>query len=836
MNYQRLIDLSLTSPQQALAETLERNDLEAFKQVLRYGASVNVRDENAVYSIFESACSTFGKEYFIRACLEYGAHATEINPVTKEYPIHIAASSKDCKNLAALIESRRIVIDQKFEDRTALFMLFEVLSVENYKNVFECIKLLLNEGANINATNEADVSPVHILAVKKESWRKDILEYCLNQCGVNVDYRKGKARELIEKNFPDVTIPYYDMEDITVKVLKSKLLAGSEEVFLANLRKFEKQGKTLLTEDIRDLLSSAVDRSKLEAAKTLVKPKMNNDKLLEASSLLPGLLAKCCNRGNVEVLQWLLSIIPEHELGFINKDALLSLLVKQIDVFKDKSTCPYFKIMKLLLQDGRIDVDKLDSATNRTALHYAVKYKIDHAQELLLAMGANLGVEDMFSDLPVFDMEPSVLEKHLDSCVSFNEVKPGDDGFEMRINLSNFLSSAHKTNYSCDYAMLPILRMAQHSDMKHLLRHPVISSILLLNWFKLSVFFKTNLLICMVFFVSFIAYGLQTTIIHKVSFILSVICLVYLLVREGCQMVLNKLAYLRSFENYMEIAIIIGAGSVLLFNLSEGYRQTISALVIIMIAFEITCLMGTYPPLSTYMVMLKTVSKNFLKWLFVFSIVLIAFTFGFHTLFPKSDSELGEFNKFQKIPLAFLKVGVMLTGELDASEFEFSDINWIVFALFLFFVPMVLYNLINGLAVSDITEIKAESEIISLTERVYVINKHETTLKTIERIGKNFRLFSNTVPHRYIIIKPNISKRIWMPLPVKRGSSDSETESMELKTIRSGATAESESVPMLLRTGEQISAKCVKSNLTIDGNIVKYALNILFRPKGHREE
>ncbi|XP_050091445.1 transient receptor potential cation channel protein painless-like [Anopheles aquasalis] len=842
MNSQTIIDLNPNIPQHDLAEILKQNDLETLKEALRNGGNVNERDPNAEYSIFEQACLTPGRKDFIAACIDNGALVAEINPKTNEYPIHLAALSEDCENLSALLEGPRIVIDQKFEDRTALFLLFEKLSGDNYEKVFECIKLLLSHGANINATNQNDVSPIQMLAMKNENWRKDILEYCFNNhYGINVDFRNQKARKLIEKNFPDVTIPHYDMENITVEVLKSKLLASVEEDFLEVFRKFGAQTGALADNDFKDLFSLAVYHVKLEAAKMLVEPKMNNGMLPDASLLLSGLLAKCCNRGNVDMLQWLLSIIPKNEIGLINEDALLSLLVKQIDVSKDKNKCPYFKIMKLLLEDGRIDIDKPDSTTKRTALHYAVKYKIDHAQQLLLAKGTSVSVEDMFSELPISDMDPFLLEKHLDSCVSSNDRKPGDDDYEVKIDLANFVPPAPSANY-LDYEMLPILHMAQQSDMKHLLRHPVISSLLLLKWFKLKMFFYANLLVCSLFFVTFIFYVVfwhgRDDILAKWTFYgLSLFLHLCLILRELFQILLNMQMYVRSAENYMEIALIVGAALVLWFNLIEVYRQVISALVIIMIAFELTLLIGTLPRLSitTYVVMLKTVSKNFLKCLGLFSILLFAFVFSFYTLFRESDyrqptdtSHAHVFNKFHNISLAFIKVAAMMIGELEASNFEFNDFNWIVFALFLFFVPLVLNSLINGLAISDITKIKAESEITALTEKVFMIHKHGNGSKAPEWFRKHLPRIRNTVSLPHIVIKPNKSNAIWMPAPVERG--------LLVPKAESDGPTESESRRMLTGTDEPHSGKWVEFSHGMDGKIVKHALNILYPPKRNRAE
>ncbi|XP_052863064.1 transient receptor potential cation channel protein painless [Anopheles cruzii] len=883
MSSQKFLHLNLSSPQHALSASFEANNLAEFNRALRNGANVNVRDRDAEYSLFETACLTPGKKDFIRACLKHGASISESNPVTKEYPVHLAALSEDSDNLSVLLENHRLFVDQKFEDRTALYLLFERISSDNWVRVFECIKLLLKHHANVNATNEDNVSPVSLLVTGNESWRKEILTYCLNNYSVNVDFRRKQARKAIEKYFPDVTIPIYDMETVTVEQLRSKLSAGTEEEFLRAYAKYGTQHKSqpLRDDELRELLAVAVYRAKLEAAKKLVEPKLVNGSLAAgAQSLLSGLLAKCCNRGSVALLEWLLRIIPKEDAALVNEDPLLSLLVKQIDVYKDKNKCPFFRSMIMLLNDPRIEIDKPDSVTKRTALHFAVKYKIDHAQELLLSKGAYLGGEDMFGELPVCEMDPFLLEKHLDSCVSSNDRKPGDEDYEVKIDFSNLTPPVHKPNHSDQtraqlakaYAMpyedemLPIVRLAQSSDTKRLLRHPVVSSILLLKWLKLSIFFYINLLICTIFFVSFtlfvvFCYGRDEARFKLFLHALSLAGLAYLVIRELVQFLLNMRVYIRSVENYMEILLILASSTVLLHEFGEETRRVASACVILLSAFEFTLLVGTLPLLSisTHMVMLKTVSKNFLKCLVLYSIILLAFAFSFYTLFrvdgskradsppaAATDSQASgqkndaddddQFNQFGEIPLALMKTAVMLTGEFEAANIKFnqSSISYFVFALFLFFVSIVLFNLMNGLAVSDTTTIKAESELIGITQKVFVIYKYENALKTSKPIrcitdhlswlypANSLQLFPNIVPLRHILIKPNQSNAILIPSLVNRaGQQDPEKGAMELEK-------KSENDQLLQQTdkfGTQCCMPCFNRNM--DGKIVKYALEIL---------
>lgn len=867
--------LSLTSPQLALVASFHEHNLDEFKRALRSGANVNVRDRDTTHSVFELACKTPGKSEFVQTCVNNGAQLQECNPQTKEYPLHLAAASLDIDNIRVLLETHRLYVDQKFEDRTALYTLFEQIDGDNWEPTFECIKLLLKYHANINTTDENSTSAIALLVRGKDAWRKEILKYCLENYKVNVDFRRNQARKAIETNFPGTHIPSHDMDTVTVDTLRNKLNAGSEEGFLKEYEQFCSQnGASALGEDdCKDLLAAAVFLGKLRAAQRLVQAQTIQGKFAGNPAVLSGLLAKCCNRGNVQVLEWLLTIIPDHEVGLVNENPLLSLLVKQIDVYKDKNKCPFFKIMKILLNDPRTEINRADEK-RCTALHYAVKYKISHALELLLAKGAYIGGEDLFGDLPITEMDSFLLEKHLDSCVTSNDRKPGDDDYEVKISFANFMPPARRTNPSqpglvplkgqpYEDEMGPILRMAQSSDKKRFLRHPVISSILLLKWLKLISFFYINLAICTVFFVSFtmyvvFCYGRDDAPFKVLAYGLSLTGWIYLIIREMMQFLLNIRVYVRSMENGMEVLLIVATGLVLTREFGDENRRIASALVILLSALEFTLLIGTLPVLSisTHMVMLKTVSKNFLKCLVLYSIILLAFAFSFYTLFrtaggaqnaetngdkagaaatDANGDDDDQFNQFGEVPLALMKTAVMLTGEFEAANIKFqqSSLSYFVFALFLFFVSIVLFNLMNGLAVSDTTAIKAESEIIGITQRVFVINKYENALKTSKPIRcltkllpkcltpKSLQLFPRDDPLKFIAVRPNSSNEIFKSTPVERGLHDVERGSVVLD--------KKHEVEELLKPNKALGTDCCMMSClnNMDGKIVKYALEIL---------
>ena len=116
---------------------------------------------------------------------------------------------------------------------------------------------------------------------------------------------------------------------------------------------------------------------------------------------------------------------------------------------------------------------------------------------------------------------------------------------------------------------------------------------------------------------------------------------------------------------------------------------------------------------------------NFVKFFLIFSIIVIAFAFSFYAAFyeqnfPNLNStqngNASVYNNFGTIGLSMLKTVVMVTGELDTSSIEFqTNASYLFFVSFILLVTTVLANLLVGLAVSDINEIRSE---VALTHSI----------------------------------------------------------------------------------------------------------------------
>ena len=94
---------------------------------------------------------------------------------------------------------------------------------------------------------------------------------------------------------------------------------------------------------------------------------------------------------------------------------------------------------------------------------------------------------------------------------------------------------------------------------------------------------------------------------------------------------------------------------------------------------------------------------------------------------------------FDKPLTSLVKTIAMFIGELEFSNIPIdpdSKLSWFPFAflvLFIFFIVVILMNLLNGLAVSDTGIIREEAEIVCHTTRLDIISLMESV-----RLGEAF--------------------------------------------------------------------------------------------------
>ena len=253
-----------------------------------------------------------------------------------------------------------------------------------------------------------------------------------------------------------------------------------------------------------------------------------------------------------------------------------------------------------------------------------------------------------------------------------------------------------------------------------------------------------------------IAMGVAVIIFsHSVLEVLLWCLLAMLLLRELMQMSVSLKRYFSSTENWVELGILALTAALLVPGAGDSeLKRHLAAFAIVLSWAELVVLLGQHPKLreyNIYVTMFFKVMKTFLLFLTWYFLFIIAFGLGFYILLHKnnvaSDGE-DDYKFFDKVWLSFVKTATMLTGELEFSdipinlESNLAPLAYIFFLSFTFLIVVVLFNLLNGLAVSDTGIIRDKAEIYSYKSQVETISTFESML-----LGDPFDFLSN-VPSR----------------------------------------------------------------------------------------
>ena len=126
----------------------------------------------------------------------------------------------------------------------------------------------------------------------------------------------------------------------------------------------------------------------------------------------------------------------------------------------------------------------------------------------------------------------------------------------------------------------------------------------------------------------------------------------------------------------------------------------------------VLCLQNSYllilniqmiPKLGDYAFIAAQILKTVLVFAFSYSPQLVSFAVAFHVLLPGNAS-------FISLDDSLLKVVAMITGELEVSDAVISSnntlFNKLIFVSFIIILTIVVMNMVLGLAIQDIGELR----------------------------------------------------------------------------------------------------------------------------------
>lgn len=510
-----------------------------------------------------------------------------------------------------------------------------------------------------------------------------------------------------------------------------------------------------------------------------------------------------------------------------NMNLVLNLLASgaSVDVWNEKKHTPLHvaaltgnKDAVLTLRKYGADIDAQNGWG--TPLYTAAQMGKKDMVLFLLKQGANFMYE-INGEVFLHYIDPEILRKFFDGCIESSGNNSRSENYMLKFKY-NFIPPVNEKaiiSYA-DTEMYPIFMMGENVELKSLLKHPLISSVLSVKWdhARPIIYFNIGLYTLFLLFLtlhvifiqdspkemdgaslnmSFISNNTTDADLTAVSDGRTVVTVfvwiffILIILREGVQFMLDTHEYLRNPGNLFDALSILSIFVYLVVPHFEMNHHAAS-IAILLAWIEFLLLIGRLPRVSVKLEMLKKVCSRFLSFILYYFPLILAFAFSFSVLFHRKhgvDEDANAMKEmYTKVMSNFLfifKTVVMITGEFDANELPFYNTpvtSHLIFLLFLLLITLALLNLLNGLAVRDTNAIIENAEILSLRARAKLILQTETVIlryhrnKHLRKLLRGFCFFFGELPSNRLYVYPNKNcEYCYSPNSEKKRKMDSET-------------------------------------------------------------
>lgn len=423
-----------------------------------------------------------------------------------------------------------------------------------------------------------------------------------------------------------------------------------------------------------------------------------------------------------------------------------------------------FPIVELLV---RHDVDvNFPDRYGYSPLHVAALNELSHCVDFLISRGANVGARTKggMSALSIINRKTptsvNAIKKKLDESLSVTEPEGNNRELRLKLDFRYILQ-----NSTC--GEIGFLQTLEKEGHREILEHPLCIAFLHLKWEKVRTYYFLRLIFCTIFIVLLSTY-VMTALAHDCynaavnqsipqdnidlcknhSFVGKELMrnpafmeyVWYLLVFCNMIELIRKLystpgfssfqQYFLSISNVIEWLVIasVFAISCVYFRRTYTWQNHVGAFAVLSGWSILMIMIGQLPLFGTYIAMYTKVQKEFAKLLLAYSCLLIGFTISFCVIFPTEEA-------FSSPLIGLVKVLAMMTGELDLNSLLLDPTStnrthllrlsaYVTFVLFLFFVTVVLINLLVGIAVHDIEGLHKTaglSKLVRQTELIYFL-------------------------------------------------------------------------------------------------------------------
>ncbi|XP_046994257.1 transient receptor potential cation channel protein painless-like [Schistocerca americana] len=726
-------------------------------------------DEPLGMRLLEAACrlpTHRSTPDFVRVTLAAGADPNAINLKTHRTALHVAAEEGNVAVLDCLLEDESVDINAQDRDGVTPLM----LAVEAAE--LDCVERLL-------ARSDLE-------AGKVDARGRTVLHYAA--LAAPTDDGVDCLRQLLERRDLHPAVP--DAEghkpadvaaDLQVRqMLEEACSRRSPPLLVRQKRSMLISQQTSPWQRYFDLLVIGDYESFIKDIDELGE---EGREILDNKSGQYTLLQFAVIRGQCEVVKALLDKGADPNcIGVSDKHASPPLVMASFIASKGKDSVAK-KIITLLLQTERTDVNA-SNVRGYTALHFASRNADLNTVVELLNRGANMRAKSSFGEYPLSAANVDALLNN--SLSSTDNCLPTHLQYVIKFDFSLLLTDVrssvpppfakifHRDTKDPEKALLEsekrigaptrrlysemrFLRFLSHSEEhEEVLHHPVIKAFLHLKYKRITWLLRLNFILYFTYVLAFSSFiWVQYSNTEKrgttawiVLNVLTYVSLVPIAVREIFQMFHPK-SYFRNVQNYKDMLMLSGTVFTLIFTPQNGIGMWWTTLTIILSWFELLWLCGRFQRHAMYVEMFRTVLRNYTYFFTIFSLIILGFSFSFYVVFssdrttiPSNDTTVDTVHYFSHPLFALFKIVNMMAGDMAPDITLNLDVVLACFVvtLFMFFLPIVLLNLLTALAVSDEQKIRENAEILSLKSQIDCLYEMEKIASRHYEITKALKL------------------------------------------------------------------------------------------------
>ncbi|XP_071217949.1 transient receptor potential cation channel subfamily A member 1a isoform X2 [Salvelinus alpinus] len=344
--------------------------------------------------------------------------------------------------------------------------------------------------------------------------------------------------------------------------------------------------------------------------------------------------------------------------------------------------------------------------------------------------------------MDMIEFLPESFKHLLDTCVKESDVDVNSYNYSIEYTFKWLQAPIHiiklaKTDKSYYFQPLTALNSMVQFNRIELLTHPVCKKYLEMKWNAYGI--KVHLLNLAVYslglgplthIIHTLKPILNTNVTHTTSpsssqgyFITTCMFLIlamnlYTVGKELVQIVQQGSKYFRDVTNAMDWGAAVTSLLFvipLLMDFKDTWHWEAGVVAVLLSWINFLLYFQRFERVGIYVVMFLEIAKTLLSIIVLFFFLLLAFALAFYALIQDQNFV----DSGSSMLLAIMQIFVMMVGELNYQEnilkpflegiLPFPSLTYAIFVMFTFAVPILLMNLMIGLAVGDIAEVQANA-------------------------------------------------------------------------------------------------------------------------------